>query len=258
MSRKIIGSTVGTGMKPQAMIEKTEQAKQIEDNTKDLAEVKTSLNGKEASGTAEAKVSAHNTSIGAHEDIRTLIRELTSRLNSLADSDDTTLDQLSEIVAYIKSNKSLIDSVTTSKANASDLTAHTGNKNNPHGVTASQVGALTLNDLPKTVITTDATSGAKTLTLTSANSNNEWRYVYASGITSLKLASSGSFVNTAEAYYGVTFLSGTTATTLTNTLGAYFTGDDCVDGVFTPIANKTYELGIWWNGLAWQAVVRGV
>lgn len=28
------------------------------------------------------------------------------------------------------------------KANASDLTAHTGNKDNPHGVTASQVGAL--------------------------------------------------------------------------------------------------------------------
>ena len=27
------------------------------------------------------------------------------------------------------------------KANASDLTAHTGNKNNPHGVTAAQVGA---------------------------------------------------------------------------------------------------------------------
>jgi len=39
----------------------------------------------------------------------------------LADSDDTTLDQLSELVAYIKNNKSLIDNVTTSKVNVSDI-----------------------------------------------------------------------------------------------------------------------------------------
>lgn len=110
----------------------------------------------------------------------------------------------------------------------------------------------------KTIITTDATSGAKSITLTSANSNNEWRYVYASGITSLTLASSGSFASNIEAYYGVVFISGTTATTITNTLGAYFTGGDCVDGVFTPIPSKKYDVGIWWNGISWQAVVRGV
>ena len=34
MSRKIIGVTVGTPMNPQAMVDKTEQAKQIENNTK--------------------------------------------------------------------------------------------------------------------------------------------------------------------------------------------------------------------------------
>ena len=34
-----------------------------------------------------------------------LITGLTTRLNTLADSDDTTLDQMSEIVEYIKSNK---------------------------------------------------------------------------------------------------------------------------------------------------------
>lgn len=42
-------------------------------------------------------VSTHNTSTTAHSDIRTLITNLTNRLNTLADSDDTTLDQLSEI-----------------------------------------------------------------------------------------------------------------------------------------------------------------
>lgn len=66
-------------------------------------------------------ISAHNTSTSAHNDIRGLITGLTNRLNALADSDDTTLDQMSEIVAYIKANKSLIDSITTSKVNVTDI-----------------------------------------------------------------------------------------------------------------------------------------
>lgn len=66
-------------------------------------------------------LSIHNTSDSTHNDIRLLISGLTTRLNALADSDDTTLDQLSEIVAYIKNNKSLIDGITTSKVNVSDI-----------------------------------------------------------------------------------------------------------------------------------------
>ena len=75
----------------------------------------------DAEGTAESKVSAHNVSDAAHNDIRLLVQGLTTRLNALADSDDTTLDQMSEVVAYIKSNKSLIDAITTSKVNVSDF-----------------------------------------------------------------------------------------------------------------------------------------
>ena len=71
--------------------------------------------------TAESKVSAHNTGTDTHSDIRLLISGLTDRLNALADSDDTTLDQLSEIVAYIKSNRDLISSITTSKVSVADI-----------------------------------------------------------------------------------------------------------------------------------------
>lgn len=81
---------------------------------------------------AESKVSEHNVSNTSHNDIRLLIDGLTTRLNALADSDDTTLDQMSEVVAYIKSNKSLIDAITTSKINVSDiidnLTTNVSNK----------------------------------------------------------------------------------------------------------------------------------
>ena len=66
-------------------------------------------------------INTHNTSTSAHEDIRALIDGLTTRLNTVANSDDTTLDQMSEIVSYIKSNKSLIDNITTNKVNFSDI-----------------------------------------------------------------------------------------------------------------------------------------
>lgn len=81
---------------------------------------------------ANTAVSNHNTNNSAHNDIRLLIEGLTNRLNTLADSDDTTLDQMSEIVAYIKSNKSLIEDITTNKVNVSDiinnLTTNVSNK----------------------------------------------------------------------------------------------------------------------------------
>ncbi len=69
----------------------------------------------------QTAVSNHNISSNAHNDIRELITGLTNRLNTLADSDDTTLDQLSEIVTYIKSNRSLIENVTTGKVNVGDI-----------------------------------------------------------------------------------------------------------------------------------------
>ena len=63
----------------------------------------------------------HNAATDSHNDIRELITGLTTRLNTLADSDDTTLDQLSEIVTYIKENKTLIEGITTGKVNVSDV-----------------------------------------------------------------------------------------------------------------------------------------
>lgn len=69
----------------------------------------------------QTELSDHDISDSSHTDIRGLITELTAKLNTLADSDDTTLDQLSEIVTYIKNNKSLIDGITTNKVNLSDI-----------------------------------------------------------------------------------------------------------------------------------------
>lgn len=77
--------------------------------------------GAEPSGTASNVVAAHNTSTGAHEDIRTLIATLTTRLNAIANSTDTDLDQIAELVEYIKDNRELIEQVTTGKVSVSDI-----------------------------------------------------------------------------------------------------------------------------------------
>ena len=77
--------------------------------------------GADASGTAQEKVSEHNTAEDSHNDIRLLIQGLTTRLNTALNSTDTDLDQMAELVAYIKSNKSLIDGITTNKVNVADI-----------------------------------------------------------------------------------------------------------------------------------------
>lgn len=66
-------------------------------------------------------ISTHNVATDAHNDIRDLIIGLTDRLNAVANSDDKTLDELSEIVAYIKANRTLIESVTDSKVSVTDV-----------------------------------------------------------------------------------------------------------------------------------------
>jgi hypothetical protein len=67
------------------------------------------------------QINSHNTNTNAHNDIRLLIEGLTSRINTLANSDDTTLDQMAEVVAYIKANRDLISQITTNKVNVGDI-----------------------------------------------------------------------------------------------------------------------------------------
>ena len=119
-------------------------------------EVDTKLSGKSDTNhnhdtkyEAKNTVSTHNTNTTAHADIRDLITGLTTRLNTLANSDDTTLDQMSEIVAYIKNNKSIIDGVTTNKVNVADIVNNltTNVTNKPLSAAQGVVIQKLINDL---------------------------------------------------------------------------------------------------------------
>lgn len=114
-------------VKTDAMVLTTEQKTQVRANidalgTDYVPPTQTAQQvGADPKGTADKSVSMHNAANDSHEDIRLLITNLTNRINTIANSEDTDLDQLSEIVAYIKNNKSLIDGITTNKVSVSDV-----------------------------------------------------------------------------------------------------------------------------------------
>jgi hypothetical protein len=132
--------------------------------------------GAEKSGTAAAAVSSHNTNTSAHNDIRLLVDGLSSRINALANSTDEDLDQMAEIVAYIKNNKTLIDNVTTSKVNVADiinnLTTNVSNK----PLSAAQGVALKalIDALENDKLEASALSSAISTALAQAKSSGEF------------------------------------------------------------------------------------
>ena len=66
-------------------------------------------------------VNIHNSAADAHSDIRLLISELTTQVSNFLDVDDITKDQLSEVIGLIENNSDLIEGITTSKVNVSDI-----------------------------------------------------------------------------------------------------------------------------------------
>ena len=147
------------------------------DNTKTYVDSKVS--DLTTTSTVNNKITVHNTNETAHSDIRALVDGLSAQLEQFLDVDDTTVDQLSEVLTLIENNKGTLESLTTTKINVSDIvdnlatssttkvlsakqgvvikelidalqaevdtnlaaqTSHINNKSNPHGVTLSQLG----------------------------------------------------------------------------------------------------------------------
>ena len=93
--------------------------------------------GADASGSAAAAKNAAN--------------EYTDeKIALLMNNSSAAVDSIMELAAAMEKNEDVVDALEAAigiKANASDLTAHIDNKNNPHHVTAAQVGAIGLGGL---------------------------------------------------------------------------------------------------------------
>ena len=79
------------------------------------------LNASDVGAEDAGTVSTHNTNTEAHNDIRLELTRLSGIINDVLDSEDINLDELHEIVAYIKSNSALIAAITVSKVNVADI-----------------------------------------------------------------------------------------------------------------------------------------
>lgn len=121
------------------------------------------------------KISTHNTSTTAHNDIRVLIADLTTKLNNFLDVDDTTTDQLSEVLALIENNRGTLESLTTNKINVSDIIDNLTTNNSSKVLSAAQgVAIKNLIDALQTAINgkqSAVTGGASTITSSNLTSN---------------------------------------------------------------------------------------
>ena len=134
MKRKIIGVTVGTPMKPQAIIERTTQAKQIEDNKKDISNLSRELNN------------SHNANTEVHNDIRLELKALAeSKQDNLAFDGEynatsnkvatvkTVAEEVARIVADAPDDfdtlKEVADYIASDKTGATEI----NNKLSEHG-----------------------------------------------------------------------------------------------------------------------------
>lgn len=121
------------------------------------------------------KISTHNTSTTAHNDIRVLIADLTTKLNNFLDVDDTTTDQLSEVLALIENNRGTLESLTTNKINVSDIIDNLTTNNSSKVLSAAQgVAIKNLIDALQTAVNgkqDTITGGASTITSSNLTSN---------------------------------------------------------------------------------------
>lgn len=116
---QMYGSDISEEGAPTIRAIATEEADTALASAKSYTDTKTS--GLASTSVVDSKISTHDTSTSAHSDIRGLITALTTKLNNFLDVDDTTSDQLSEVLTLIENNKGTLESLTTSKVNVSDI-----------------------------------------------------------------------------------------------------------------------------------------
>lgn len=112
----------------------------IEGNATTATRATQDSNGNVIASTYETKTNATNKLSEAKTYADNAANKVKNDLLGGAGAAYDTLKELSELITDNQDAIDVLESVASSKANASDLTSHTSNKSNPHGVTMAQLG----------------------------------------------------------------------------------------------------------------------
>ena len=96
-------------------------------------------------------------------------------------------------------------------------------------------------------------TGVDTSVVLTPENNAEYRYGV---LTSLSLTLPDQPEPNYAAY--LVFSSGATATEISYPDALKWSGEDVIDGIFTPLASRRYNVGLWYDGVCLNGVVRGV
>lgn len=108
------------------------------------------------------------------------LNTVNTKIAELINSAPETMDTLGELAMLMTSNQEAVDILNEAiakKATTSDLTAHTGNTSNPHGVTKAQVGLDKVDNTADADKSVKHATSADTLTVIEANTDvfrNVW------------------------------------------------------------------------------------
>lgn len=104
------------------------------------------------------------------------------------------------------------------------------------------------------LIFTEYIYSAETTASITPESNTEYRY--SNDMVSLTITMPDTVPEDYAAY--IVFTSGETAASVNYPDTMLWSGDDVIDGIFTPLPSRRYNIGIWYDGQAVNAVSRSV
>lgn len=198
--------------------------------------------GGDPAGTAENAVKGHNQSRTAHEDIRLEIQAIRDSLAAFLDTDEETLNQLSELIAAIIANKTSVEALTNGKISVTDIVDNLTTNLSNRPLSAAQGVALKklIDGLAAGKLDATALTAAINTALAQARDSREFDGKDGRGIKSIARTSGTGAAGTVDTYT-ITYTDDTTGTYQVRN-GA--NGRDGEDGISPNIgANGNWYIG---------------
>lgn len=190
----------------------------------------------------ETDINNHNASTVAHNDIRVRIEKIAEDFYTFADCDDKTLNQLQEVVNYIKNNTSLIEGITTNKVNISDIIDNLTTNVSDKPLSAAQ--GVVLNNLISALKTlVGETSVSAQISEALDNVSNVVKYDVAQNLTDVQKAQARANIGVDDIDLEVDEIS--VQLGANGTVGGYKTGDVIEAGTdIQTILNKLFQKAV--------------